>query len=173
MQILIKQLNKPSLGDWEPTRQLVKRFVCFFGCFCPYQFARACLFFANMVCVICVLLIVVCLRWATSGSSPSPRWHSGSAGSPLLSSLTTTITGDLQLTQWILSISLLLQMNRRPFIFTSGWHYHSIKAIGLELFVLTTVLFFCVTRRHKLKLVRSKTLFFSILQLFSSLTDHL
>ena len=39
----------------------------------------------------------------------------------------------------------------------SAVHSLSIKAIGLELFVLTTILFFVLTRRHKLRLNKKTT----------------
>ena len=46
------------------------------------------------LCLFVCSLTVVCLRWATSGCSPSPPWLFGLAGSPLHLSLTITITGS-------------------------------------------------------------------------------
>ena len=54
---------------------------------------------------------------------------------------------------WLLSLtSLALWLGWVSIALILDHHYHSIKAIGLELFVLTTVLFFWLTRRHKLRL---------------------
>lgn len=63
---------------------------------------------------------------------------------------------------WLLSLtSLALWLGWVSIALILDHHYHSIKAIGLELFVLITILFFCLTRRHKLRLHRKSKLKFS------------
>lgn len=60
---------------------------------------------------------------------------------------------------WLLSLtSLALWLGWVSIALILDRHYYSIKAIGLELFVLTTILFFCLTKRHKLRLSRKPRL---------------